>query len=611
MRRSRGVRERHTQDGYPGYSACHPYRGSRGQTGIEYLALLGVVVLLIGGISVAALSRAENEGLRYAACRAMNPWGGAESCAKVDVSDDKDGKDGKDGDGDGKDDDGGGGDGKGDDPIVPVDDPFQPAKCLLSVDQTKTTVVVQILFIKISSSEQIKVSQWSDGTVTLERVTETGGGVTASISAEIPGLKDWGGSASLSGSYMKSSGSGGQWLFNGNKSGDAQADLEANLEDAKQFAEFLKAAEKCQSRPAGARSAELGMICGHQAQKKRPDIDPEKAPDVDITKASTELSGGVSFGKSFAKDDKAVKALKDNIAKEVTKNNPKVKGEALEKLIKESQSKSVIGSAKDTKEVGNVSADGLAGAMSNDVVVMRTKTGPDAGKITFIYTFSLNGTVGAVAQAKGSRMQQIAITYDAAAYDQEEKDDQPHHPEKLVITSSQESGDGPGVQVGGGANAGPVTIDVGGGGGTIKSQVHTESAEVKLDNDADSQAVEDWLRGRGDNPAGKSIPSPTSAAEPLTDDAGPIDRLLHDKGKLTRLDYEANTDWWNASLGIGFGVSAGQFTLGFKLFGIDITHEERNQKITGNPTYATGPQSGGGRPWVPFTNCTKTTPIDS
>ncbi|MFC9428150.1 hypothetical protein [Streptomyces sp. NPDC056987] len=610
MRRSHGVREKHgpvpvrEKHGHGGRPRRWPSllpRDSRGQTGIEYLALLGVVVLLIGGISVTALSRAENAGLQYAACRAMNPWGGAESCEKVDTAD------GDDGDGENGDD----GDGEDDDPVVPENDPFQPAKCLIAEDSTKTTVVVQILFIKISSSEQVKVKQWSDGTVTLERVTEVGGGVTASIDAGIPGLKDWGGGAALSGSYTKGSGSGGQWLFNGNKSDDPQADLEANLEDAKQFAEFLKASEKCNSRPAGPRSSELGMICGYHAGKKKPDIDPEKAPDVDITKTTTELAGGVSFGKSFAKDDKAVKALKDTIAKEVAKNNPKVKGEALDKLVKEAQSKSVIAEAKDTKDVGNVSADGLAGAMSKDVVVLRAKTGPDAGKITFIYTFSLNGTVGAVAQAKGSRMQQVAVTYDAAAYDQEEEDDQPHHPEKLVITSSQENGDGPGIQVGGGANAGPVTIDVGGGGGTIKSNIHTESAEVKLDNDADSTAVEDWLRGRGDNPATGSIPSPTSAAEPLTDEAGPIERLLHDKGKLTRLDYEANTDWWNASLGIGFGVSAGQFNLGFKLFGIDITHEERNQKITGNPTYATGPQSGGGRPWVPFTNCTKTTPITS
>ncbi|WP_167756259.1 hypothetical protein, partial [Streptomyces sp. 4R-3d] len=92
-------------------------------------------------------------------------------------------------------------------------------------------------------------------------------------------------------------------------------------------------------------------------------------------------------------------------------------------------------------------------------------------------------------------------------------------------------------------------------------------------------------------------------------DTGPLERLLHDKGKLSRLDYNANTDWWNASLGIGFGISAGQVTLGFKLFGIDITHEEKNQTITGTPTYATGPKNGGARPWVEWKNCTQTKPI--
>lgn len=50
---------------------------------------------------------------------------------------------------------------------------------------------MQIFFIKISSSETVKLQQWSDGTVTLERITEVGGGVTASISAGIRGLEDW------------------------------------------------------------------------------------------------------------------------------------------------------------------------------------------------------------------------------------------------------------------------------------------------------------------------------------------------------------------------------------------------------------------------------------
>ncbi|MFE4290584.1 hypothetical protein [Streptomyces sp. NPDC056647] len=532
--------------------------------------MVGVVSLVVAAIVGLSVPADTATGLKSAVCRILHPLSGAEACSSGDYAGD----------------DGGGGDGGGgggpDDPFVPNGDPFEPAKCLLSQDQTKTTVVIQILFIKISSSETVKLQQWSDGTVTLERVTETGGGVTASISVGIPGLKDWGGSASLSGSYVKGSGSGGQWLFNGNKSGDPQADLAANLEDAQKFTEYLKAQGECNSRPAGPRSSELGMICGYHANKKKPDLDPERAPDVDITKTSVEASGGVSFGKTFKGNGKSGKD---------TKGGKDGKG------------------ADGPKDLGSISFEGLSGSMTEDVVVMRAKTGPDAGKITFVYTFSVSGTAGAVGQAKGSRMQQVAVTYDAAAYDQEEKDGKPHRPQKLTITTSQESGDGPGIQTGAGANAGPVTIDVGGGGGTINSQIHTESAEVTLDNDTDSTAVEDWLRGRGDTPASNPLPTPSDAAEALDDDAGPIERLLHDKGKLTRLDYEANTDWWNASLGIGFGISAGQLTLGFKLFGIDITHEEKNQTITGDPTYAKGPQSGGARPWVEWKNCTRTTPI--
>ncbi|MEV7681276.1 hypothetical protein AB0O64_22395 [Streptomyces sp. NPDC088341] len=527
---------------------------------MEYVAVAGVVALVVAAIVGLTVPDDEAVGLKNAVCRIIHAADGGKGCAS-----------GEDGDGGGGGDDGGGG--GGEDPVVPPDDPFQPAKCLLSQDQTKDTIVIQILFIKISSSETVKLQQWSDGTVTLERVTESGAGVTASISAGIPGLKDWGGSASLSGTYLAGSGSGGQWLFNGNKSDNPQADLEANLADAKQFTEYLKAMDDCNSRPAGPRSSELGMICGYHAGKKKPDLEPERAPDVDITKTSVEKSGGLSFGKSFTKG--SGKGGKDG----------------------------------KPKELGNISGETFSGSMTEDVVVLRAKTGPDAGKITFTYTFSVGAKAGEVGQAVGTRMQQVAVTYDAAMYDEEEKNGRPHHPQKMVITTSQEAGEGPGINVGAGANAGPVTIDVGGGGGEIESQIHVESAEVALDNDADSTLVEDWLRGRGDFPASDALPSPSDAAEAPGADAGPIERLLHDKGKLSRLDYKANTDWWNASLGIGFGISAGQVTMGFKLFGIDITHEHKEQTITGDPTYATGPQSGGTRPWVEWKNCTRTTPI--
>ncbi|MFE5664698.1 hypothetical protein ACFQ7W_12300 [Streptomyces niveus] len=535
-------------------------RHDRGQGGVEYVAMIGVVAAVIGAILALTVPTDTAVGLQDAVCRIVNAADGGEGC------------DSGDGGGDGDDDGGGGGD--GDTPEAPPGDPFQPAKCLLSQDQTKTTVVVQIVFIKISGSEQVKLQQWSDGTVTMERVGESGLGATASISAGIPGLKDWGGSASLSGSYMKGSGSGGQWLFNGNKTGDPQKDLELNLEDAKKFAAYLKQNDGCRYQSGYNPGANMGA-CQSDAASKKPDLPPERAPDVDITKTSTEVSGGVSFGKSFTKG----KGGKDKDGKPT--------------------------------DLGNISGEFGTGTMTEDVVVMRANTGPDAGKITFIYTFSVDAKGGEIAQGKATRMQQVAVTYDAKTFDQEEKDGKEHRPEKLVITTSQENGEGAGVQVGAGANVPgtPVTIDVGGGGGNIKSQIHTESAEVVLDNDGDSKLVEDWLRGRGDFPASDALPSPSDAAEAPDSKTGPLERLLHDKGKLSRLDYNANTDWWNASLGIGFGISAGQITAGFKLFGIDITHEEKNQTITGDPTYATGPKNGGARPWVEWKNCTQTKPI--
>ncbi|WP_330175606.1 hypothetical protein OG875_20155 [Streptomyces sp. NBC_01498] len=532
--------------------------GERGQGGVEYVALIGVVAAIVAAIVAVAVPADTAVALDDAVCRIVNAADGPEECDSGDG--------GEDGDGD---------DGDGEIPDGPPGDPFQPAKCLLSQDQTKTTVVIQIVFIKISGSEQLKVQQWSDGTVTLERVTDSSVGVTASVSAGIPGLKDWGGSASLNGTYSKGKGQGGQWVFASNKSDDPQADLAANLADAEEFAAALKQSDVCDAMIGSPVSPISQVGCKNNAVSQMQAANPERMPDVDITKTTTEASGGLSLGKSFKKGAGG----------------------------KDANGKST--------DLGSVSGDGLTGSMTEDVVVLRTNTGPDAGKITFVYTFTVDGKGGQVAQGKATRMQQVAVTYDAATYDQEERDGREHRPQKMVITTSEENGAGAGVQVGAGANVPgtPVTIDVGGGGGTIQSQIHTESAELVLDNDPDSKLVEDWLRGRGDFPASDALPTPSDAAEVPGPDAGPIERLLHDKGKLSRLDYNANTDWWNASLGIGFGISAGQVTMGFKLFGIDITHEEKEQTITGDPTYATGPKNGGARPWVEWKNCTQTSPI--
>ncbi|PAN03461.1 hypothetical protein CJI59_00835 [Streptomyces sp. Alain-F2R5] len=316
----------------------------------------------------------------------------------------------------------------------------------------------------------------------------------------------------------------------------------------------------------------------------------------------------MSFGGKYAKDDKEMKSLKDDIAAEVRRNNPKASPKELAERTEKAQ-ETVIGSAPDTKDMGNGSLQGLSGTMSKDVVVMRAKTGPDAGKITFVYTFEMSGRSGAGDQTGATRMQQIAVTYDAAAYDREAEEGLPHRPEKLKITTSEESGGGPGVSVGAGVNTGPVTIDVGGGGGSTETRLHTEIAEITLSDDTDRETVEDWIRGRGGNPAEQGVPSPSSLVGPLPSDAGPIDRLLHGKAQISSLDYDVNTDWWNASLGIGFGVSAGSLNAGFKLFGIDVTHEERTQTITGNPAYAGAPSDDGSRPWKPFTNCSDTEPI--
>jgi hypothetical protein len=545
-----------------GYGQSHTRQRCRhqsGQASLEYVALVGLVAVIIGALLAVSMPDQVASGFKDAVCKIVY-FGEGGTCDSGDQAGDPGGP-------------GGGG-----------DDPFEPAKCLLAQDKTKDTVLVDILFFKLSGSEELMVQQWSDGTVTVQQVKTSSIGVGGSISAGIPGLKDWGGEAALSGQYMHSNSDGGQWLFNTHKTSDPQADLEANMADAKKFISGLNEEDTCEALPYMVNPISIAG-CYNDAHDMMGDANPESMPDVDVTKTTDEVSGGVSFGKAFTKGDKGGKGGKGGDDK---------------------GGKS--GDDKKDDGIGSVSADGLTGSMSNDVTVLRTKTGKDAGKITFVYTFSLGGKAGPGGQAQASRMQQVSVTYDAASYDSEEKAGTPHHPQKLTITTSDESGTNAGAEAGAGANAGPVSIDVSGGGGKITSGIHTESAQVDLTG-KDSDTVENWLRGRGDDPASAELPSPLDATRPLGPDATPIERLLHDKAQLSQIDYAANTDWWNASLGIGFGVALGEASLGFKIFGITVSHEHKTQTVTGNPQYAMAPTADGSRPWVGWKKCTQTSPV--
>ncbi|MGW2514026.1 hypothetical protein ACWC0A_32455, partial [Streptomyces scopuliridis] len=131
----------HAHDHIPGA----PSQRDRGQSGAEYAAMVGVVSLVVAAIVGLSVPADEATGLKSAVCRILHPLSGAEACSSGDYADGGDG-------------DGGGGDGGGD-PFVPNGDPFEPAKCLLSQDQTKDTVVIQVAFIKISTSETVKLQQ--------------------------------------------------------------------------------------------------------------------------------------------------------------------------------------------------------------------------------------------------------------------------------------------------------------------------------------------------------------------------------------------------------------------------------------------------------------------
>ncbi|RAY16126.1 hypothetical protein DPM19_04165 [Actinomadura craniellae] len=442
---------------------------------------------------------------------------------------------------------------------TPEDEAFQPNRCIISQETTTTRSAMRILFIKITSTSQVKVIQWSDGTVTVDSTGVAAGGVEAAF--DIPGLGKWGGSASLQGSFTKGSGGGGRWLFDKHKTGDPQKDLELNHADAEQFIEYLKGAAKCNSRPPGARSTELGMLCHHNNQDKLPPLPPDRIPDLDITRTTMEAAGDLKFGGSFSKGDKKI----------------------------------LSGTTK-----------GLAGTVLDDVLVMRGN-----GEVTFVYTMEIGGKMGAGYQAEGSYMQQVYVTYNAEEYDKAKKEGRSPSPVYLRITTARRGADGnPGFEGKITPQAGPFTIQIEGGGGKTDTTVHTEVAELDLHNNpGDSAIVQEWLEGRGRNPAA-SLPTPRDFTNPLPPNASEFEKLMHEKAKISSLEYRVNIDWWKAAFAIGLGVSTGKGgTVGFKLFGLEISQETETQTLSGNPLYAGAPDPDGSRPWFPFTNCTKVKPI--
>lgn len=167
------------------------------------------------------------------------------------------------------------------------------------------------------------------------------------------------------------------------------------------------------------------------------------------------------------------------------------------------------------------------------------------------------------------------------------------------------AGFGGGCDTGNAAQAGPASDQV----GPVSREVKTGTDEVGrpeiLNNlpPTEGDGPAPLFRG-GDDPF---EPAKCLLSEEQTKDTVVVDILFI---KISGSEYKANTDWWNASLGIGLGISAGQVSLGFKLFGIDITHEHRQQTITDDPEYATAPHGWhGARPWTEWKKCTQTSPI--
>ncbi|RAY16127.1 hypothetical protein DPM19_04170 [Actinomadura craniellae] len=519
-----------------------------GEGTVSYLAVISLLSAVLATITITPVGTKVTGGIESAICRVVE-----QALAQACIPSTNGGG-------------GGNGDVSSDPPVdpdarpTPEDDAFQPPKCILAQETTKTRTVMRILFIKISSTSQVQVTQWSDGTITVDSTGVAAGGVEGGL--DIPGLSQWGGDASLQGSFTKGGGGGGRWLFDKHKTGDPQRDLELNHADAEQFIEYLKGAARCNSRPPGARSTELGMLCHHSNQDKLPPLPPDRIPDLDITRTTMEASGEFEFGGAFSKGDK-------KILSGITR--------------------------------------GLSGTVLDDVLVLRGGN----NELTFVYTMEIGGKMGAGYQAEGSYMQQVYVTYKADEYDKAKKEGRPQRPTYLQVVTSRRGADGnPGGDVKINPQVGPFTIQVEGGGGETETTVHTEVAELDLSNSpGDSEIVQNWLEGRGRNPAA-SLPTPRDFTNPLPPNASEFEKLMHGKGKISSLDYKVNIDWWRAAFAISLGVATRKGgTTGFKLFGLEISQETETQTLTGNPLFAGAPDPDGSRPWFPFTNCSKVKPV--
>lgn len=134
----------------------------------------------------------------------------------------------------------------------------------------------------------------------------------------------------------------------------------------------------------------------------------------------------------------------------------------------------------------------------------------------------------------------------------------------------------------------------GNGGG----KAQTTTTHVPIENDADRQAIQNSLLGGTKNGnVGLNLNwDDFSPANPPGADGTPLQKLIYQKGQVTRQNYTYNP----TESGIGGGFKAGPEATG----AIDLTHSKDNRKLT-NAQYVGAPGADGVRRYQNYQECNK------
>jgi hypothetical protein len=127
----------------------------------------------------------------------------------------------------------------------------------------------------------------------------------------------------------------------------------------------------------------------------------------------------------------------------------------------------------------------------------------------------------------------------------------------------------------------------------LNGKATVTTTALPINNDADRQAVLQYLALNGGTPALQLTWDDMAPTQQPGPDATPLQQLLYNKAQVQKVDYSYSQS------DAGYGASV---KLGLKL-GIGVSLSSQDQKVTGTPQYLGAPQPDGTRPYKVFSEC--------